>query len=617
MAIACYQCRITLNGRQQSEDHFGRLSSHGKKHKKTVKKALCAAKEGTVLQPANEGDPVWVIGALNMFNRFIPDVRERVSRSGYKCLHCSRPFEKWDEMVAHLSEPKEKTPRAGVPWMPCVDYADDERRRRREMNGFAKALINYGIRASSESCGHLGCENAAVLTGACPVCEAVNLFCPDHSYCCRCHHWYEPSCVSIDEDICPCGSGKEHCRPGHVCGVCDGLRDAPTDNKSISVLAMAGQNMKTAMGFKVQEVAGSVVVQGGKDWEPSMRCTWKPPCHCAVQLPTLSATVPAPSWYNDVRSGAIKMPAKVQTNATCGLHAVNHLLACSPDPGVAISKRDFEECGLQAHVGDSAANLLDPRTGNYEFTVLHANLAVRNLSVFPMTADDFQWRWEEPFCEHVVPTGYHKVVGYLLRVPLHGGHWITLLPARVMTMVSPAETLLCDSMHPEPFLLTREETRQMLRACADDATTGECHSKTGFVCFLVTAAELRPRWQVLFQVSYAGGDYATELVRLCRKYGVTATSSGSYMVQGQYGKQFKLLFYGQPQLAPDADKLDFPLIVWKTQEGHADTKYDTPTGIHRPSCIGRVDTDGCDTMTPTTIHEKSTVDVEEDCWTFL
>ena len=326
-----------------------------------------------------------------------------------------------------------------------------------------------------------------------------------------------------------------------------------------------------------------------------------------VQLPTLTAAVRAPSWYNDVQSDAIKMPAKVQTNATCGLHAVNHLLACSPYPGVIISKDDFEECGLQAQVGDSAATLLDPRTGNYDFTVLHANLAARNLSVFPMTPDDFQWRWKEPFCEHVVLTGSHKVVGYLLRVPLHGGHWITLLPARVMTVVSSAETLLCDSMHPQPFLLTREETRQMLRACANDATTGECHSKTGFVCFLVTAAEPRPRWQVLFQVAYADGDYANELARLCRNYGVTATSSGSYMVRGQSGKQFTLLFYEQPQLEPDADKLDFPVTVWMAQDGHAG-----PGASERGMDISE-----CETVTPTTIRDKSTMGSDDFLWTLV
>ena len=77
------------------------------------------------------------------------------------------------------------------------------------------------------------------------------------------------------------------------------------------------------------------------------------------------------------------------------------------------------------------------------------------------------------------------------------------------------------------------------------------------------------RWQMLFQVSYAGGQYATELACLCTAYGVTGASSAKYMVQGASGKQFRLLFYDQPQLAPDVESLDFPLTVWLAQEGHA------------------------------------------------
>ena len=137
----------------------------------------------------------------------------------------------------------------------------------------------------------------------------------------------------------------------------------------------------------LQNVKGrsATVCNEGKCWGPSVTCTWKPPCHSMVQLPTLTAVVPAPPWYNNVNSDAIKMPAKVQANATCGLHAVSHLLACSPCPGV-LHKNEFEQCGLRARVGDSAAKLLDSRTGKYEFAVLHANLGARNLSVFPMTA---------------------------------------------------------------------------------------------------------------------------------------------------------------------------------------------------------------------------------------
>ena len=348
--------------------------------------------------------------------------------------------------------------------------------------------------------------------------------------------------------------------PAHVLG--------RQTTKSMSLRAMSGLNMITAL----QHVEGRSATgfNEGKCWGPSVTCTWKPPCHSMVQLPTLTAVVPAPPWYNNVNSGAIKMSAKVQANATCGLHAVNHLLACSPCPRV-LHKDEFEQCGLRAGIGDSAEKLLESRTGSYKVAVLQANLGARNLSLFAMTAADIESRFDEPFCQHVMPTGIHKVVGYLVRVPLHGGHWITLLPGRVvwLPVASSAEAVLCDSMHPQPFLLSQEETKQLLQACASDAATAECHSTTGFVCFLVAAAEPCARWQMLFQVSYADGQYATELARLCTAYGVTGASSANYMVQGWFGKQFRLLFYDQPQLAPDAEWFDFPLTVCLAQQGHA------------------------------------------------
>ena len=130
---------------------------------------------------------------------------------------------------------------------------------------------------------------------------------------------------------------------------------------------------------------------------------------------------------------------------------------------------------------------------------------------------------------------------------------------------------------------------------------------------------------LLFQVAYADGDYANELARLCRNYGVTATSSGSYMVQGQSGKQFTLLFYEQPQLAPDADKLDFPVTVWKTQDGHAGAgAAEGRMDMLEEAWLGAVlaasvlpDFSECDTVTPTTIHGKSTMDSDDVSWTLV
>ena len=134
-------------------------------------------------------------------------------------------------MVTHLSTPKSQ----------CAAYANEQRHRHVEMASLGRYLGIQGIRASSESCGHRGCTNAAVLTGLCSNCGGVNLFCPEHSYCCKCHHWYHPSSVQIDEDCCPYVSCKDHCRPGHVCGVCDGSLPEPKDTKSVRLRAIIGQ----------------------------------------------------------------------------------------------------------------------------------------------------------------------------------------------------------------------------------------------------------------------------------------------------------------------------------------------------------------------------------------
>ena len=79
-------------------------------------------------------------------------------------------------------------------------------------------------------------------------------------------------------------------------------------------------------------------------------------------------------------------------------------------------------------------------------------------------------------------------------------------------------------------------------------------------------AEPRVEWQMLFEVVYGGGEYATVLARLCREYGVVGTSSRKYKVQGLQGKEFRLVFFEQPQLEPDAEQTDFPLSVWATQD---------------------------------------------------
>ena len=371
----CFQCSLSLNGRTQLEDHFGLASGVGKRHRRGVQKVQRAVADGTVLPIAEQGDPVWIIGAKNCFNG-------NVKLQEFACLACPARFKDWDDMVEHLSKPEEN---------PCGTVAAEHRLRHISMSRWGKALARQGIRASSESCGHRGCQKAAVLTGACSFCEAVNLFCPEHSYCCVCHHWYPPSSVRIDDDFCPCGLGKVHCRPRCVCGVCAGTYDGPPDDTSIRLRKMCGENMITAL----EDVEGdrAMVCKERMCWEPSV------------------------------------------------------------------------------------------------------------------TIDD----------------------------------------------------------------------------------------------------QPRPQWQMLFQLSYAGGQYATELARLCSDYGVTGTSSGSYMVQGQSGRQFTLLFYHQPQLAPDADKWDFPMTVWVAQQGHAGPD----------TCENRTECSDWQEFTPTTRAGTSTGASSGLSWTSL
>ena len=83
------------------------------------------------------------------------------------------------------------------------------------------------------------------------------------------------------------------------------------------------------------------------------------------------------------------------------------------------------------------------------------------------------------------PQGYQETVGYLLRLPDHGGHWITLLPSKVVNAKTPAHALLCDSLYPAPFLLTSTETQQLLQAFEIDASTSQDNYNPDFVCFLV------------------------------------------------------------------------------------------------------------------------------------
>ena len=101
-----------------------------------------------------------------------------------------------------------------------------------------------------------------------------------------------------------------------------------------------------------------------------------------------------------------------------------------------------------------------------------------------MTADDITAR-QQPFANYRIPGGYLKPFGYLLRIPSYGGHWISLLRNNSEDMVPDHGPVLCDSLLPAPFVLTKAETRQLLLAFSIDACSTQNEYMPDFVCFLV------------------------------------------------------------------------------------------------------------------------------------
>ena len=212
-----------------------------------------------------------------------------------------------------------------------------------------------------------------------------------------------------------------------------------------------------------------------------------------------------PTWYNDPACEAVGSSG-TQLDATCGLFAVNHLAAVSARlrraaSRPALTQRRFEDRGLEARVGDDAANLRQPGgAANYDFAVLHANLGPCGLACFPMTPADLEGtagkmsvvaggRFENLFGDHIIAEGSYRVAGYLLRIPQHGGHWIALVPAESAEDRAASRALLCDSMLPAPLLLRPDEAAQLLTAAAFDAAGARHFNGNAFNaqwgCFLV------------------------------------------------------------------------------------------------------------------------------------
>ena len=147
-----------------------------------------------------------------------------------------------------------------------------------------------------------------------------------------------------------------------------------------------------------------------------------------------------------------------------------------------LTKSEFEQIGqVAATTGDSN---FESGGSNYELRVLTINLEQRGIACSLMTPDDITER-KQPFLNYRLPKGYLKPFGYLLRIPSYGGHWITLLRNNSEDMGPDDGPLLCDSLLPAPFVLTKAETRQLLLAFAIDACTTQHEYTPAFVCFLV------------------------------------------------------------------------------------------------------------------------------------
>ena len=146
--------------------------------------------------------------------------------------------------------------------------------------------------------------------------------------------------------------------------------------------------------------------------------------------------------------------------------------------------------------------MCEPGGSNYDVAVLTLNADRQGLRVFPMAPADLEGREDQdamvpggrlanPFGNYVIKEGIHTTVGYLLRIPSCGGHWICIVPgtmadeSRLLQGSAPA-ALLCDSLASVPCHLTKEHVEQLLQAFAIEAAhTSEADINARYACFLV------------------------------------------------------------------------------------------------------------------------------------
>ena len=149
------------------------------------------------------------------------------------------------------------------------------------------------------------------------------------------------------------------------------------------------------------------------------------------------------------------------------MFAVNHILEAAKCMDLAAPQMwtcsSLEHCALETRLGENANHLIAPG-GNYDWAVLHSALASEYLQAHAMPPEQL----EEAFAQQHTPWQDGCTVGYILRTPAGGGHWVALLPPNVVARQSSdcCAAVLCDSMHATPFLLDTAEVEDLLLGVA-------------------------------------------------------------------------------------------------------------------------------------------------------
>jgi hypothetical protein len=129
---------------------------------------------------------------------------------------------------------------------------------------------------------------------------------------------------------------------------------------------------------------------------------------------------------------------------------------------------------LNAGLADTPAHLIQAGGANYDVSVLNYHLGEQDLRSHPMLPAELQGttpedaRLQDPFKDYIFNGMRYRTVGYLLRTPQGGGHWISVLPPIVFGMepTGAVAGVLCDSLEASPFELTQTDLEDLLTACA-------------------------------------------------------------------------------------------------------------------------------------------------------